>query len=143
VSRLIANLVENALRYNCAHGNIDVTVSRSAGRAELTVANTGPSIPSSEVERLLQPFQRLASARGSDAEGHGLGLSIVAAIASAHDATLDVEPRPGGGLRIAVEFPELGHGRGDRAERLRRESSPQREAGGAPALPERAVERVL
>jgi signal transduction histidine kinase len=143
VSRLIANLLENAIRYNCPDGHIDVTVSSRAGRAELTVANSGPNIPSGEVERLLQPFQRLASTRGSDGEGHGLGLSIVAAIASAHDATLDVDPRPGGGLRIAVEFPELGHGRGDRAERLRRESSPQREAGGAPALPERAVERVL
>ena len=140
VSRLIANLLENAIRYNRPDGHIDVTVSARSGRAALTVANTGPSVPSSEVERLLQPFQRLASTRGSDADGHGLGLSIVAAIASAHDATLAAKPRSGGGLRIAVEFPQLRPVRGDRAERLRRESSSQGDVGGALARQEREAE---
>ena len=105
ISRLVANLIENAIRYNRTHGIIDLVVSTTAGRAELAVANSGPTIPSGEVERLLQPFQRLASTRGSDAEGHGLGLSIVAAIASAHNATLKAEPRSGGGLQVRVSFP--------------------------------------
>jgi signal transduction histidine kinase len=150
VSRLVSNLIENAIRYNCPDGHIDVTVSRSEGRAELAVANSGPTIPSRDVERLLQPFQRLASTRGSDAEGHGLGLSIVAAIASAHDATLIVEPRPGGGLRVGVAFPAesrrerpLGHGRGDQQEGGGRESSGQGDAGEDPARLERAVEPAL
>lgn len=104
VSRLVSNLIENAIRYNCPQGHIDVTVRRRSGRAELSVANTGLDIPPSDVERLLQPFQRLASTRGNDGEGHGLGLSIVAAIASAHDAALAVEPRARGGLQIGVTF---------------------------------------
>jgi signal transduction histidine kinase len=112
VSRLVSNLIENAIRYNCPQGHIDVTVRRTASLAELTVANSGSNIPPSEVERLLQPFQRLASTRGNDAEGHGLGLSIVAAIAGAHDAALAVEPRPGGGVRVGVGFPGEIAGRG-------------------------------
>jgi signal transduction histidine kinase len=107
------------------------------------VANTGPSVPSSEVERLLQPFQRLASTRGNDGDGHGLGLSIVAAIASAHDATLAAEPVSSGGLRIAVRFPELPDGRGDHPERFGRQSSARRDPDGALALLEREAEPVL
>jgi signal transduction histidine kinase len=104
VSRLVSNLIENAIRYNCPQGHIEVTVRRTSSRTELIVANSGSNIPPSEVERLLQPFQRLAPTRGNDAEGHGLGLSIVAAIASAHDAALAVEPRARGGLQIGVAF---------------------------------------
>jgi signal transduction histidine kinase len=61
-------------------------------------------IPAAEVSRLLQPFQRLSVARGHYRDGHGLGLSIVAAIANAHGATLDTRPRAEGGLDIRVSF---------------------------------------
>jgi signal transduction histidine kinase len=77
-----------------------------AGRAVLTVANTGPAIPPGEVARLLKPFQRLGAGRtAAYGEGHGLGLSIVQAIAAAHGAALAVHPQPQGGLRIEVAFP--------------------------------------
>ncbi len=104
VERLVANLVDNAIRHNVAGGRVEVTV-RSSGRATLTVANTGPVVPPEEVDRLLQPFQRLSAERTSHHDGLGLGLSIVAAIASAHDAVLAVRARPGGGLEIDVHFP--------------------------------------
>ncbi|MEU0555941.1 HAMP domain-containing sensor histidine kinase [Dactylosporangium sp. NPDC006015] len=74
--------------------------------ARLTVRNTGPAVPAEEIGRLLQPFQRLEGQRiGRAASGHGLGLAIVQAIATAHGATLRVLPRPEGGLDVTVDFP--------------------------------------
>ena len=105
VERLVTNLIENALRYNAPGGRVEVLVHLSAGRATLTVANTGPHVPADQIKRLLQPFQRLGADRTTNSEGAGLGLSIVHAIAAAHDATLEVEPQLAGGLRVTVTFP--------------------------------------
>jgi signal transduction histidine kinase len=69
------------------------------------VSNTGPPVLKDQVERLFQPFQRLGDHQAAHPDGHGLGLSIVRAIALAHDAGLKVELRPGGGLRVQVHFP--------------------------------------
>jgi signal transduction histidine kinase len=103
--RLVANLLDNALRYNQPHGRIDVTTSAKAGTAVLSVANSGPQIPPEEVERLFRPFQRLGADRTDRSDGLGLGLSIVHAIAAAHHATLTAHAQPGGGLDIEVGFP--------------------------------------
>jgi len=67
------------------------------------VTNTGPVVPASELDRIIQPFQRLGGRRVG--QGAGLGLSIVRAVAVAHDATLDVRSRPEGGLDVSVTFP--------------------------------------
>jgi signal transduction histidine kinase len=103
--RLVANLLDNALRYNQPHGRIDVTTTAKAGQAVLSVANSGPPIPPEEVERLFRPFQRLGADRTDQSDGLGLGLAIVHAIASAHHATLSAHAQPGGGLDIEVGFP--------------------------------------
>jgi signal transduction histidine kinase len=105
IERLIANLVENALRHNVSNGTLSLSTSTAAGKATLSVSNTGPAVPAEEVDRLLQPFQRRATDRTGHREGLGLGLSIVAAIADAHGATLNVEPRPQGGLDVDIRFP--------------------------------------
>jgi signal transduction histidine kinase len=105
LARLISNLVQNAIRHNVPDGEVDVRVSARAGTATLTVSNTGPVVPAGEIERLLQPFQRLATDRLSHRDGFGLGLSIVAAIAAAHDARLGIAPGEGGGLNVEVAFP--------------------------------------
>jgi signal transduction histidine kinase len=105
VERLVSNLVQNALRYNLPGGRVEMAVGTWAGQAALKVANTGPLVPAGEIERLLQPFQRLTTDRAGEHDGCGLGLSIVAAIARAHDADLGVRPAPGGGLHVEVTFP--------------------------------------
>ena len=92
------------LRYNRPHGRIDVSTTSSAGRAVLSVANSGPRIPPEEVERLFRPFQRLGTDRTAQTDGLGLGLSIVRAIATAHQANLTARAQPGGGLDIEVAF---------------------------------------
>ncbi|MGB6453770.1 MAG: HAMP domain-containing sensor histidine kinase [Streptosporangiaceae bacterium] len=103
--QLAANLIDNAVRHNVPGGDIQVATGTSHGRAVLSVANSGPSIPPAEVERLFQPFQRLGPRRACRDGGHGLGLSIVRAIATAHAAAITARPRPGGGLAIDVTFP--------------------------------------
>jgi signal transduction histidine kinase len=105
--RLVANLIDNALRHNLpAGGRVDVTTNTREGRAVLSVANSGVPIGPDEVERLFQPFQRLGTERTDHSDGVGLGLSIVQAIATAHDATLTARAQPSGGLAIEISFPQ-------------------------------------
>jgi signal transduction histidine kinase len=104
LERLVANLVDNAMTYNVEGGHVLVTTGSEDGTAVLTVTNTGPAIPASEIDRLFHPFQRLDPHRTNAQHGHGLGLSIVRAIATAHGATLAVHPQPEGGLSITVDF---------------------------------------
>jgi signal transduction histidine kinase len=103
--RLITNLVDNAMRHNVPNGWLEVVTAVEHGRSALTVTNTGDVIPEDAVERLFQPFQRLGTGRTTKAEGLGLGLSIVEAIASAHGGTVQARPQPDGGLSIKVVLP--------------------------------------
>jgi signal transduction histidine kinase len=103
--RLVRNLVDNAVAHNHPGGQVLVRTGSEGGDAFVSVANDGPVIPAAEVERLLEPFQRLSSERTAPNDGHhGLGLSIVRAIATAHHASLTAEVRPEGGLCVAVRF---------------------------------------
>jgi signal transduction histidine kinase len=103
--RLVANLVDNALRYNVAGGHVTIATRTESGRAILTIANSGPVIGQDDIDRLFQPFQRLQGDRANHPDGHGLGLSIVESIAAAHSAALTALNRPDGGLHVEVRFP--------------------------------------
>jgi len=105
LEQLIANLIDNALRHNVPGGQVEITTGTRDRHAFLAIENTGPTIPPDEIPRLFQPFQRLGAARTRHENGHGLGLSIVQAIANAHRAELRARPRPDGGMIIAVSFP--------------------------------------
>ena len=105
LERLIANLIDNAIRHNSSQGRMEITTGTRDRHAFATIANTGPAVPPEQVDRLFQPFQRLGGARTRHNGGHGLGLSIVQAIADAHHAQLTANPRPDGGLTIDVSFP--------------------------------------
>jgi signal transduction histidine kinase len=104
--RLIANLVDNAVRYNSAAGDIWISTRAMAGRSELTVSNTGPVISPADTGRIFQPFQRLSDRTSHD--GFGLGLAIVASIAAIHGGTAIARPRDGGGLSVTVTIPSAG-----------------------------------
>ena len=106
IERLIANLVDNAVRHNVDGGRVEVSTRQQGDRALLIVENTGQLIAPEEIETMFEPFRRLGPARtGTDSGQHGLGLSIVRAIAEAHHADIDARPRAGGGLAITVAFP--------------------------------------
>jgi len=100
IERLVANLYENAIHYNVPDGRVEIRVAD--GPPRLRIANTGAEVLPEHVNRLFEPFQRLH--RTADDGHHGLGLSIVRAIAAAHGATLTARPRIAGGLVVEVTF---------------------------------------
>ena len=104
IQRLIANLIDNAIDHNVDGGLVEIRTETVAEQATLTVANTGPPIPAHDVDRLFEPFQRLYGRRTAGDAHHGLGLSIVRAIAIAHNAGVTATPRAGGGLVVTVRF---------------------------------------
>jgi signal transduction histidine kinase len=104
LERMIANLVENAVRHNTTGGWIRVrTIQRDDG-AVFEIANTGPGVPADQIPTLFEPFAR-ARQRLSSSDGVGLGLSIASAIARVHNATIAACPRPGGGLEMSLTIP--------------------------------------
>ena len=104
VESLVANLLDNALRHNAPGGRVEVRTATVDGRATVTVRNTGSVIPPAELDRLFEPFQRLGAQRLGHSGGHGLGLAIVRAIATAHGATVIPAAPAEGGLAIQVRF---------------------------------------
>jgi len=103
--RLVANLVDNAIRYGGGTGSIWISTCTAGGCTRLTVANTGPVISPADADRIFQPFQRLDDRASRD--GAGLGLAIVASIAAIHGGTATADPRTGGGLSVTVTIPSL------------------------------------
>jgi signal transduction histidine kinase len=103
--QLVSNLVDNALRHNIDGGSVKVTLVVDGSEAALAVSNTGTLVEPDQVSRLLQPFQRGTPDRTTNPNGLGLGLSIIADIALAHGARLDVLSRIQGGLTVTVNFP--------------------------------------
>ncbi|HUA03489.1 MAG TPA: HAMP domain-containing sensor histidine kinase [Solirubrobacteraceae bacterium] len=109
LERMIANLVENAVRHNNPGGWIGVRTMQQNGSAVFEIANTGPSVTAEQVQTLFEPFVR-AKERLNSSDGVGLGLSIASTIARAHNATITARPGPGGGLEMSVAIPAGGSG---------------------------------
>ncbi len=103
---LVSNLVDNAARYNTTAGDIWITTRTNSGASQLTVTNTGPLISPADAKRVIEPFQRLNNRTSRD--GFGLGLAIVASIATIHGGTATAHPRRGGGLTVTVTIPSAG-----------------------------------
>jgi signal transduction histidine kinase len=105
LGRMVENVIDNAIRHNVANGWMSVELDALGDRARLTVKSSGDVLDATRVADLAQPFMRLAADRTGSDRGHGLGLSIVAAIVTAHDGTLRLHPRAQGGLAVVIELP--------------------------------------
>jgi signal transduction histidine kinase len=103
LERLVANLVENAVRHNHAGGSVSVTTGTRDGHSFVDVVNDGDVLEPATLPRLLEPFQRID--RGARGDGAGLGLSIVRSVAQAHGGSVSLAACPGGGLRAMVTLP--------------------------------------
>jgi signal transduction histidine kinase len=103
VERLVANLVDNADRYNTAAGDIWISTRTAAGNGQLIVANTGALLSAADAEGIFEPFRRLNERAPHD--GFGLGLTIVASIAAVHGGSAVARSRDDGGLSVTVTFP--------------------------------------
>jgi two-component system sensor histidine kinase VanS len=106
--QLTTNLVHNAIVHNLPeHGTVWVTTGVHDKSAVLTVENTGENLTPQLVATLAEPFERGTKRIRTDHAGVGLGLAIVKSITQAHDGTLTLSPRTGGGLRATVQLPAV------------------------------------
>jgi len=110
LAQALANILDNAVKYTPAGGAIMLRVRRrSSGEVEFSVTDTGPGVPETDRERVIQRFVRLENSRNEP--GAGLGLSLVAAVAEAHGGRLELDEGPGKvgehgpGLRVALILP--------------------------------------
>lgn len=107
LGRLVANLVDNAIKYSPDGETISVSVSQDGGGAIISVGDRGPGIPADRREDVLARFVRLDESRSK--EGVGMGLSIVNAVARVHRASLDLSDNEPG-LQVVVRFGQSPHG---------------------------------
>lgn len=116
LARLVANLLDNGVRYNRPCGAVAITTTADGSTARLVVENDGPVVDPGEAAHLLEPFRRVGADRTGSENRVGLGLAIVAAIATAHDGTVQVRARPEGGLAVTVELPRAATTAGQEAQ---------------------------
>ncbi|MFF7984033.1 ATP-binding protein [Streptomyces sp. NPDC007901] len=103
LERVVANVVENAVKYSPAEEPVLVCASALGDRVEVRVLDRGPGVPDDAKERIFEPFQRYGDApRGN---GVGLGLAVARGFAEAMDGTLHAEDTPGGGLTMVLSLP--------------------------------------
>jgi signal transduction histidine kinase len=103
LERLVANLLDNAERYNIPGGTVSISTTTDDGESLVRVVNTGRVVPPDQVERLFLPFTRLDDRTRHD--GFGLGLALVSSIAAVHNGTVNATAIPAGGLDITVRLP--------------------------------------
>jgi two-component system OmpR family sensor kinase len=103
--QVTANLMANALRYTPPATPVTLRVRAADGEASLVVEDHGPGLTEQQAAKVFEPFFRLDTSRDRATGGAGLGLSIVAAIAQAHDGRVEVVETPGGGATFVVRLP--------------------------------------
>jgi two-component system sensor histidine kinase CpxA len=102
LDRALANIVRNAVRYAGADGPISITARSDGGLVSIRVADCGPGLPESDLDRVFDPFFRLEFSRGSDSGGVGLGLAIVKSCIEACEGSVVCRNRSQGGLEIEM-----------------------------------------
>jgi signal transduction histidine kinase len=105
LSRMVANVIDNAFGHNQPGGWVRVSTAVEDKRAQLVVENGGPALDPDQIKQLTQPFRRIGADRTGSDDGAGLGLAIVSSIVEVHGGALDLKAIAGGGLRVAITLP--------------------------------------
>jgi two-component system sensor histidine kinase CpxA len=103
--RAVENVVRNAVRFAPAGGVIEIEAAREPGATVVLVRDRGPGVPDAEIERIFEPFHRVAEARDRDSGGAGLGLAITARVMALHGGAARARNRLGGGLEVELTAP--------------------------------------
>lgn len=103
LAQIVANLLTNALKYTPDGGQVIVRVDRDDKSARLEVADNGPGIPQTELDRVFERFWR--GAASDRIAGRGVGLAIVASLVRAHSGQVEAHSTPGAGARFTVRLP--------------------------------------
>jgi heavy metal sensor kinase len=105
ITRMILNLLDNAVKYTPAGGEISLALTRQNGNAEIVVRDTGIGIPEADRQRIFDRFYRVDKARSRALGGAGLGLSIVRWIVEVHGGEIHIDSSPGRGSTFTVDLP--------------------------------------
>jgi|HigsolmetaAR201D_1030396.scaffolds.fasta_scaffold11747_2 two-component system OmpR family sensor kinase len=101
----IENVLRNAIRFTAVGTAVKVQLTYEQERVRLSIEDKGPGVPASELERIFEPFYRVAASRDRDSGGTGLGLAITARIVALHGGSVEARNLPSGGLLVEVELP--------------------------------------
>ncbi|MCK4707281.1 MAG: ATP-binding protein, partial [Gammaproteobacteria bacterium] len=101
----IENVVRNALRYTPPDSKISINVHQSHDSVTITVDDQGEGVPPQAIDKLFEPFARVAEARDRLSGGYGLGLAITGKVIQAHAGQVTAENREEGGLRVTLTLP--------------------------------------
>jgi two-component system OmpR family sensor kinase len=101
----IENVLRNAVRYSPPGAAVDVTVERSEAGLAIVVRDRGPGVPASDLERIFEPFYRVAESRDRDTGGEGIGLAITSQVMRAHGGAAVAANQFGGGLEVRLSMP--------------------------------------
>ena len=104
LKRALVNLIDNAIKYG---GGARVRLAAEPGQLRIEIEDHGPGIPAEEREKVFSPFYRIEGSRSRESGGTGLGLTVARSIVRAHGGDIELQDRPGGGLRVAVRLPKL------------------------------------
>jgi two-component system sensor histidine kinase CpxA len=101
----IENVLRNAVRYSPQGAPVEVAVERDAAGLTISVRDRGPGVPAGELERIFEPFYRVAESRDRDTGGEGIGLAITSQVMKAHGGTARADNRAGGGFEVRLNLP--------------------------------------
>ncbi len=101
----IENVLRNAVRYSPAGGCVDLDVQADPACLTLAIRDRGPGVPEADLQRIFEPFFRVAESRDRDSGGEGIGLAITAQVMRAHGGSAEARNRPGGGLEVILRLP--------------------------------------
>ncbi len=101
----VENVLRNAVRYSPHGAPVDVTVERSNAGVSIVIRDRGPGVPEGDLERIFEPFYRVAESRDRDSGGEGIGLAITSQVMRAHGGWARASNRAGGGLEVRLSLP--------------------------------------
>jgi two-component system sensor histidine kinase CpxA len=101
----IENVLRNAVRYSPQDAPVDVSVARSDSGVVILIRDCGPGVPDRDLERIFEPFYRVAESRDRDTGGEGIGLAITAQVMKAHGGSAQAANRLGGGFEVRLNLP--------------------------------------
>jgi two-component system sensor histidine kinase CpxA len=102
----LENIIRNAFRYTPSHTTIDIALTYPTSRLlEITIRDHGPGVPSEKIDKIFEPFFRVAEARERDSGGYGLGLAIAKRAIEVHNGFISANNAPDGGLIITIQLP--------------------------------------
>ena len=101
----IENVLRNAVRFTPPGSAVAVTMGRERRRVLVQIEDRGPGVPEAELERIFEPFYRVAESRDRDSGGTGLGLAITARIVRLYDGDVRASNAPEGGLKVEIRLP--------------------------------------